>query len=181
MFTLYSMLDSLLSLMMAMAVILWAIIFWGVILYVVSFVVAFFIGKHEEFKNIESKIRKRILPHYDIKYKYLLDKYKHFEGKRFVVKKNNTVELLDKLDELKITESWMGVPKIGHEKVLYIAEVDVRKTNQWTPFLKKWRVSFYLSRTMKLDDRDTVVDHLEILDKELEKILIKENLLPANK
>ena len=114
-------------------------------------------------------------------YKYLLDKYKHFEGKRVVVKKNNTVELLDKLDELKITESWMGAPKIGHEKVLYIAEVDVRKTNQWTPFLKKWRVSFYLSRTMKLDEYEEAFDHLEILDKELEKILIKENLLPANK
>ena len=83
MFTLYSMLDFLFSSMMAMAVvILWAIIFWGFILYVVSFGVALFIGKHEEFNELESKIRKRILPHYDIKYKYLLDKYKHFEGKR---------------------------------------------------------------------------------------------------
>jgi hypothetical protein len=181
MFTLYSMLDFLLSSMMAMAVILWAIIFWGFILYVVSFVVAFFIGKHEEFKEIESKIRKRILPHYDIKYKYLLDKYKHFEGKRVIVRKNNTVELLDKLDELKITKSWTGASKIEDNRVLYIKEVWIRKTNQWTPFRKKWKVILKLGKKMEFDEYEDEegIDYVIILDKELEKSLIKENLLPA--
>ena len=181
MFTLYSMLDFLFSSMMAMAVILWAIIFWGFILYVVSFGVALFIGKHEEFNELESKMRKRIFPHYDIKYKYLLDKYKHFEGKRVIVRKNNTVELLDKLDELKITKSWTGASKIEDNRVLYIKEVVVRKTNQWTPFLKKWKVILSLGRTMEFDfDEDAEgIDYVVILDKELEKSLIKENLLPA--
>ena len=180
MFTLYSILDSLRFLMMSMTVILWTIIVWGSILYVVSFGVALFIGKHEEFNELESKIRKRIFPHYDIKYKYLLDKYKHFEGKRVIVRKNNTVELLDKLDELKITKSWTGASKIEDNRVLYIKEVVVRKTNQWTPFLKKWKVILSLGRTMKIKLEDSeVIDYVVILDKELEKTLIKENLLPA--
>jgi len=158
-----------------------SLLFLGVILYYAAFSVSIFIGKDEEFNNIESKIRKIILPHYDIKYKYLLDKYKHFEGKRVIVRKNNTVELLDKLDELKITKSWTGASKIEDNRVLYIKEVVVRKTNQWTPFLKKWKVILSLGRTMEFDfDEDAEgIDYVVILDKELEKSLIKENLLPA--
>jgi len=156
-----------------------SLLFLGVILYYAAFSVSIFIGKDEEFNNIESKIRKIILPHYDIKYKYLLDKYKQFKGKRVIVRNNDTVELLDKLDELKITKSWMEIANIEDNRVLYIKEVVVRKTNKWTPFLKKWIVYFHLGRTMEFDFNEDpdVMDYVEILDKELENILIKENLL----
>ena len=97
------------------------------------------------------------------------------KGRGVIVRKNNTVELLDKLDELKITKSWTGASKIEDNRVLYIKEVVVRKTNQWTPFLKKWMVYLELGRTMDVDINEDpdVIDYVEILDKELETIFLK--------